>query len=307
MSTGDKSLSDALNQLSQASDIEASEVEEVARVRKARAKLTEQARKSGDNASNLLSNLLGSVASEENDIHEAARKRKAEEEEKKRAKREAEEEKKRLQSEKLLKEEKKRLEDIEKRRLQMLADLEKKRRAEAGEVDEEEEARKRMQAEAEAQRIADEAAREREEYERTQALIRENQAKLDILKPKPVDPEIARREQFKKRIMIGAAAAVVILSSGSLLTYYFVNKKAPDFYTLTPSYETTTLTLEAIPAAGLSDRVLAKLIVQQEAPKVVDVRSNRPRIGSNTPTDEYGIGKIDTSNLLSNTGGKVVH
>lgn len=306
MSTGDKSLTDALSQLSQASDIEASEVEEVARVRKARAKLTEQARKSGDDASSLLSNLLGSTDSEV-DIHEAARKRKAEEEEKKRAKREAEEEKKRLQAEKLLKEEKKRLEDIEKRRLQMLADLEKKRRLEAGEVDEEEEARKRMQAEAEAQRLANEAAREREEYERTQALIQENQAKLALLKPKPVDPEVARRKLLKKRIIIGSATAVVVLTAGSLLGYYFINKKAPDFYKLTPEYETTTLTLEAIPSAGLSDRVLAKLIVQQEAPEVIDTSSRRRPRAKQETTDKYGIGKIDATSILSNTGDRVVH
>ena len=60
MSDGDASLSQALSQLSEAADIVASdEVEEVARVRKARAGVTEHARQNGDCAGSLLASLLG--------------------------------------------------------------------------------------------------------------------------------------------------------------------------------------------------------------------------------------------------------
>ena len=150
MSDGDASLSQALSQLSEAADIVGNdEVEEVARVRKARASISEHARQSGDNAGNLLSSLIGQsnaeIEEEKNKIERAAREKEAQE----KAKQEQDAEKKRQEAEARLEEEKRKIEEKEQRRLQMLADLEKKRKREAGIVDEEEEEAKRA-AEAEA-------------------------------------------------------------------------------------------------------------------------------------------------------------
>ena len=150
MSDGDASLSQALSQLSEAADIVGNdEVEEVARVRKARASISEHARQSGDNAGNLLSSLIGQsnaeIEEEKNKIERAAREKEAQE----KAKQERDAEKKRQEAEARLEEEKRKIEEKEQRRLQMLADLEKKRKREAGIVDEEEEEAKRA-AEAEA-------------------------------------------------------------------------------------------------------------------------------------------------------------
>ena len=84
MSDGDASLSQALSQLSEAADIVGNdEVEEVARVRKARASISEHARQSGDNAGNLLSSLIGQsnaeIEEEKNKIERAAREKEAQE------------------------------------------------------------------------------------------------------------------------------------------------------------------------------------------------------------------------------------
>ena len=156
MSDGDASLSQALSQLSEAADIVGNdEVEEVARVRKARASISEHARQSGDNAGNLLSSLIGQsnaeIEEEKNKIERAAREKEAQE----KAKQERDAEKKRQEAEARLEEEKRKIEEKEQRRLQMLADLEKKRKREAGIVDEEEEEAKRA---AEAEAAAREAA-----------------------------------------------------------------------------------------------------------------------------------------------------
>ncbi|MCL2326544.1 MAG: hypothetical protein FWC40_08645 [Proteobacteria bacterium] len=280
MSSNDASLSQALNQLSKATDIGLNdEVAEVARVKKARADVTEHARKSGDNAGKLLSNLLGESNAEIEAEEERKLQKVREAEARQRAEQEAAEEKKRREATSKLAEEKRRLEEKEQRRLQMLADLEKKRRLEAGEVDEEEEAQKRQQAEQEARRKAAEEAREHDEQFKLKSLILENQVKLDLMKPKPVDPEVLRREKLKKRIIIGSAAAAVVLAIGGGLGYYFATLKAPDFYKLSPSYESTTLALTAIPSAGFETQVLALQHVVQEAPKS-DTGPTRPRPGT---------------------------
>ena len=129
MSDGDASLSQALSQLSEAADIVASdEVEEVARVRKARAGVTEHARQNGDCAGSLLASLLGESNAELEEARNQKERAAREAEERKKAEKEAEEEKKRAEAQARLDEEKKRLEEKEQRRLKMLADLEQKRK-----------------------------------------------------------------------------------------------------------------------------------------------------------------------------------
>lgn len=289
MNDDDVLLNQALSQLSEASDIMANEeVEEVARVKKARAGVTERARQNGDCVSNLLSGLLD----DSNAIVEAEREEKErkarEHEEQLRQEREAEEARKRQEAENKLLEEKRKLEEKEERRKQLLIEMEKKRKLEAGEVDEEEEARKRAEAEAEARRIAEEKAREEAEEA---ALNSENAALEEQLRAAKArkaaeEAEEARKARNKKITQISLIAAVIIaIASG--LTYYFINKKAPDFYILTDEYESHGLTMSlVVEESDVKPTIeFAYDTVKQEADKV-----KTSGHGSSKPKDTYGIG-----------------
>jgi hypothetical protein len=290
MNDDDVLLNQALSQLSEASDIAANEeVEEVARVKKARAGVTERARQNGDCVGNLLSGLLD----DSNAIVEAERaekERKARErEEQARQEREAEEARKREEAEHKLQEEKRKLEEKEERRKQLLIEMEKKRKREAGEVDEEEEARKREEAEAEARRIAEEKAREEaEEAELNSAnAALEEQLRAAKARKAAEEAEEARKAHNKRvaKILL-AAAAVLAVASG--LTYYFATKKAPDWYILSEDYQSHALTMSlVVEESDVKPTIeFAYAEVKQEADKVQKTGHSGP----SKPRDQYGIG-----------------
>lgn len=297
----DSSLSESLNKLSQNNDLAIEgEVAEVARVKKARAKLTEQARNRGDDAGNLLNNLLGEASAQAQARLEEKVREKKEAAEREKAKKEAELEKKRLEAEEKLRLEKQRLEEKEQRRKQMLADLEKKRKLEAGEVDEEEEERKRLEAEEAARIQAEKEAAERAEWELTQEKIRANQERINALAPKPVDPKIAAAKKRQKLIIRIAAAAVVVLAIGGGITYYELTKKAPDFFVLQEDYPTATIALTAIPPVEIAEMSLST-VKQSADPVAGSGKSRAPKI-----TDRWGIGSTATDVLDKGGSGEIV-
>ena len=295
MSDGDASLSQALSQLSEAADIVGNdEVEEVARVRKARASISEHARQSGDNAGNLLSSLIGQsnaeIEEEKNKIERAAREKEAQE----KAKQEQDAEKKRQEAEARLEEEKRKIEEKEQRRLQMLADLEKKRKREAGIVDEEEEEAKRA---AEAEAAAREAAQKAREEAEAAALKNANDelaAKIEASKKEKQQREAAAASAAKKRktptgilaaTFIGILAAVAIVIALSI--------KGPDYYAFDSKNKTFPVAIDRMQGSHLDTKEIAIAEVVQEAPRVA-TKSNK---GSKAKTDVYGIGPA--KNVLS--------
>ena len=295
MSDGDASLSQALSQLSEAADIVGNdEVEEVARVRKARASISEHARQSGDNAGNLLSSLIGQsnaeIEEEKNKIERAAREKEAQE----KAKQERDAEKKRQEAEARLEEEKRKIEEKEQRRLQMLADLEKKRKREAGIVDEEEEEAKRA---AEAEAAAREAAQKAREEAEAAALKNANDelaAKIEASKKEKQQREAAAASAAKKRkTTTGILAATFIGILAAVAIVIALSIKGPDYYAFDSKNKTFPVAIDRMQGAHLDTKEIAIAEVVQEAPRVA-TKSNK---GSKAKTDVYGIGPA--KNVLS--------
>ena len=295
MSDGDASLSQALSQLSEAADIVGNdEVEEVARVRKARASISEHARQSGDNAGNLLSSLIGQsnaeIEEEKNKIERAAREKEAQE----KAKQEQDAEKKRQEAEARLEEEKRKIEEKEQRRLQMLADLEKKRKREAGIVDEEEEEAKRA---AEAEAAAREAAQKAREEAEAAALKNANDelaAKIEASKKEKQQREAAAASAAKKRkTTTGILAATFIGSLAAVAIVIALSIKGPDYYAFDSKNKTFPVAIDRMQGSHLDTKEIAIAEVVQEAPRVA-TKSNK---GSKAKTDVYGIGPA--KNVLS--------
>ncbi|MBR4984328.1 MAG: hypothetical protein IKY83_01130 [Proteobacteria bacterium] len=303
MGDDDLQLSQALSQLSNASDIIADEeVEEVARVRKARAGVTEHARQSGDCVGSLLSGLL----SESNDEIEAERnekeRRAREAQEKERREREEAEEKKRREIQEKMDEEQRLIVQKEQRRLKMIAELEKKRKKETGELAEEEAAKKRAE-EAEKARIkAEEKAREEAEAAKINNANEELAQSIQALKSnkEAAAAEATRKANIKKGI-ICAAIAIFVLGISGFAYKYFSNLKAPDYYVLCAgnpdadraevkcpvAYEMYTPDMDTdLPAADFTDE-MARLMVTQDAPQT---QSSGRKHGPSKPTDVYGIG-----------------
>lgn len=295
MSDGDASLSQALSQLSEAADIVGNdEVEEVARVRKARASISEHARQSGDNAGNLLSSLIGQsnaeIEEEKNKIERAAREKEAQE----KAKQEQDAEKKRQEAEARLEEEKRKIEEKEQRRLQMLADLEKKRKREAGIVDEEEEEAKRA---AEAEAAAREAAQKAREEAEAAALKNANDelaAKIEASKKEKQQREAAAATAAKKRkTTTGILAATFIGILAAVAIVIALSIKGPDYYAFDSKNKTFPVAIDRMQGSHLDTKEIAIAEVVQEAPRVA-TKSNK---GSKAKTDVYGIGPA--KNVLS--------
>lgn len=295
MSDGDASLSQALSQLSEAADIVGNdEVEEVARVRKARASISEHARQSGDNAGNLLSSLIGQsnaeIEEEKNKIERAAREKEAQE----KAKQERDAEKKRQEAEARLEEEKRKIEEKEQRRLQMLADLEKKRKREAGIVDEEEEEAKRA---AEAEAAAREAAQKAREEAEAAALKNANDelaAKIEASKKEKQQREAAAALAAKKRkTTTGILAATFIGILAAVAIVIALSIKGPDYYAFDSKNKTFPVAIDRMQGSHLDTKEIAIAEVVQEAPRVA-TKSNK---GSKAKTDVYGIGPA--KNVLS--------
>ena len=295
MSDGDASLSQALSQLSEAADIVGNdEVEEVARVRKARASISEHARQSGDNAGNLLSSLIGQsnaeIEEEKNKIERAAREKEAQE----KAKQERDAEKKRQEAEARLEEEKRKIEEKEQRRLQMLADLEKKRKREAGIVDEEEEEAKRA---AEAEAAAREAAQKAREEAEAAALKNANDelaAKIEASKKEKQQREAAAASAAKKRkTTTGILAATFIGILAAVAIVIALSIKGPDYYAFDSKNKTFPVAIDRMQGSHLDTKEIAIAEVVQEAPRVA-TKSNK---GSKAKTDVYGIGPA--KNVLS--------
>lgn len=295
MSDGDASLSQALSQLSEAADIVGNdEVEEVARVRKARASISEHARQSGDNAGNLLSSLIGQsnaeIEEEKNKIERAAREKEAQE----KAKQERDAEKKRQEAEARLEEEKRKIEEKEQRRLQMLADLEKKRKREAGIVDEEEEEAKRA---AEAEAAAREAAQKAREEAEAAALKNANDelaAKIEASKKEKQQREAAAASAAKKRkTTTGILAATFIGILAAVAIVIALSIKGPDYYAFDSNKTVKPVALDRMQGSHLDTKEIAIAEVVQEAPRVA-TKSNK---GSKAKTDVYGIGPA--KNVLS--------
>ena len=159
----------------------------------------------------------------------------------------------------------------------------------AGEVDEEEEARKRAEKEAEERRIAEEKAREEaEEAELNSAnAALEEQLRAAKARKAAEEAEEARKAR-NRRIAKVSLVAAVILAIASGLTYYFINKKAPDFYILTDEYESHALTMSlVVEESDVKPTIeFAYAEVKQEADKVQKTGGH----GSNKPKDVYGIG-----------------
>ena len=295
MSDGDASLSQALSQLSEAADIVGNdEVEEVARVRKARASISEHARQSGDNAGNLLSSLIGQsnaeIEEEKNKIERAAREKEAQE----KAKQEQDAEKKRQEAEARLEEEKRKIEEKEQRRLQMLADLEKKRKREAGIVDEEEEEAKRA---AEAEAAAREAAQKAREEAEAAALKNANDelaAKIEASKKEKQQREAAAASAAKKRkTTTGILAATFIGILAAVAIVIALSIKGPAYYAFDSKNKTFPVAIDRMQGSHLDTKEIAIAEVVQEAPRVA-TKSNK---GSKAKTDVYGIGPA--KNVLS--------
>ena len=295
MSDGDASLSQALSQLSEAADIVGNdEVEEVARVRKARASISEHARQSGDNAGNLLSSLIGQsnaeIEEEKNKIERAAREKEAQE----KANQEQDAEKKRQEAEARLEEEKRKIEEKEQRRLQMLADLEKKRKREAGIVDEEEEEAKRA---AEAEAAAREAAQKAREEAEAAALKNANDelaAKIEASKKEKQQREAAAASAAKKRkTTTGILAATFIGILAAVAIVIALSIKGPDYYAFDSKNKTFPVAIDRMQGSHLDTKEIAIAEVVQEAPRVA-TKSNK---GSKAKTDVYGIGPA--KNVLS--------
>lgn len=300
----DEDLSQALNNIHEATDMDMSVIAEeegatAARVRTARAQETEHGLKTGDNAGSLLSDLFSSDNVEE-EVAELKRKRK-EAEAKKRAEEEEKAAKARAEAEKRIREEMERVEEMKARKAKMLAEMEKQRRiAEVG-YDEEEVARQKAEEERRQREEEEAEAREIAENERMIAELKANQAELDA---KNREREAKRLEEERiakrKRMTTISIIAAVVLVIGSGITYYFATLKAPDFYTLkTNNYPTDTLILSEIESAGMTATALAMNNVIQEAPKDTAKKHSG---GPKKPTDQYGIGPV--KDVLS--GGTIV-
>lgn len=298
----DLQLRQALSNLSDASQLQnTEEVEERARVRKARASVTERARQTGDSVGNLLTGLIDD-SNAEIEAEKAEKKRKAQEaEERAKAKREAEEAKKRAEAETKLQEEKRRLEEKEQRRLQMIAEMEKKRKLEAGEVDEEEEERKRQEAAAKAAREAAEKAREAAEEAQLQNSNQELADQIRMIKEqKALEERQEAERKHKKDLMIKGAIAAAALAIIIPVAIILATLKAPDYYRLDENYDTMSLSMtNTVPKAECVQ--MAYNEVKQAAPKKAG-KGGHKGSGPAQPTDAYGIGKA--ADVFG--GGKIV-
>ncbi len=267
----DDDLSQALNNIHEATDMDMSVIAEeegatAARVRSAQAQETEHAMKTGDDAVSLLSDIF-STDDVEGEVNERIKRRK-ENEAKRKAENDAKAEKTRREAEERIREEKERVEKMKARKEEMKAQLEKERRiAEVG-YDEEEVARQKAEEERRQREEEEAEAREIEENERLINELKRNQEELDRKnkerEAKRLEEERAARR--KRNAIISIVAAVILTIGGSIGTYYYF-KKAPDFYTLSAEYPNTTMSLTEIPSAGMMQSALAFNTVVQEAPK----------------------------------------
>lgn len=305
MGDDDLQLSQALSQLSNASDIIADEeVEEVARVRKARAGVTEYARQSGDCVGSLLSGLINESNAEiEAEKNEKERRAREAQERERREKEEAEEKKRREIQEKM-DEEQRLIVQKEQRRLKMIAELEKKRKKETGELAKEEEAKKRAEEEEKARKKAEEKAREEAEAAKINNANAELAQSIQELKDsKEAAAAEAKRKANIKKAIAGAAIVIFVTGIAIFSVKYFTNLKAPDYYVLCGSnpaqdlakskvscpvaYEMITPDMDTnLPAADFTEE-MARLEVTQEAPQQA---SSGRKHGPSKPTDVYGIG-----------------
>ncbi len=241
-------LNQALSRLTEVSEMDGrAEIEDVARVRKARASVTEHARQTGDSVGNLLSGLLDE-SNAELESEKAEKERRAREaEERLRAEQEAEEARKLDEARKKLEEEKRKLEEKGERRTMMLAAIEKKRKEEAGEIDEEEEARKRAEAEAEAARKAAEKAREEAEAALLQSSNEELAEQIRIMKANKAAEEQAEANKKQKikltrnAVIIVAAVAACFAAVMAYTAHSAAKQNAQ--YVLMAEYQTRSLTM----------------------------------------------------------------
>ena len=267
MNEDEGSLSQALSSLSQVADIvNDDEFAEVARVRKARADVTEHARQSGDTAGMLLSGLIrDSNAEIEAEKAEKARKLR-EAEERGRAEAQEAENKRRQEAQEKLEEEKRKFEEKEQIRLQKLAELEKKRKQELGIVDEEEEARKRAEEEAKAARIAAQKAREAAEEAALKSSNEELADQIRLMKEQKAAEAAAEAEAKSKRklvnISIASALIVIVVAVAGV---FISNIKGNDFYKLDSEYSVNRIALEPVTADGFSDKEYVFAKVHQKA------------------------------------------
>ncbi|MBQ8037761.1 MAG: hypothetical protein IJ268_12275 [Proteobacteria bacterium] len=303
MGDDDLQLSQALSQLSDASDIIADEeVEEVARVRKARAGVTEYARQSGDCVGSLLSGLLNESNAEIEAEKEEKERRAREAQERERREKEEAEEKKRREIKEKMDEEQRLIVQKEQRRLKMIAELEKKRKKETGELAAEEAAKKRAEEEEKARKKAEEKAREEAEAAKLNNANAELAQSIETLKVsrEAAAAEAKRKSNLTKGIVAGFLL-IFVVGIGVLSYMYLSNLKAPDYYVLCASnpdqdnakvkcpvaYEMLTPEMDTnLPAADFTEE-MARLEVVQEAPQQ---QSSGRKHGPSKPTDVYGIG-----------------
>jgi DNA primase len=206
--------------------------------------------------------------------------------------------KRRLESVRRIAEENKRIEEMKARKAKMLAEMEKQRRIEEVGYDEEEVARQKAEEEARLKAEEEAELAEQAELERQLAEMKANQAELDAknkaMQAKKMEEE--RRARNKRNLIISVAALVfVVLSAG--LTFYFVTKKAPDYYTLADEYLSIKIEVEAIPQTKMTDNAYAMNMVTQEAPKAARTTKGS---GTKKQNNEFAV-----TNVFS-TGGGIV-
>jgi len=287
----DDDLSQALNNIHEATDMDMSVIAEeegatAARVRSAQAQESEHAMQTGDDAVSLLSDIF-STDDVEGEVNERIKRRK-ENEAKRKAENDAKAEKARREAEQRIREEMERVEKMKARKEEMKAQLEKERRiAEVG-YDEEEVARQKAEEERRQREEEEAEAREIEENERMIKELKRNQEELDRKnkerEAKRLEEERAARR--KRNAIISIVAAVVLTIGGAIGTYYYF-KKAPDFYTLSANYPNATMSLTEIPSAGMMQNALALNTVEQAAPKVAGDKKhggNKPK----NPNNPFG-------------------
>lgn len=295
------SIDQDLGKIQEAADMDMSVIAEeegatAARVRSSIATEAERGKKTGDNAGSLLSDLF-SDADAQQEVEERKRKR-AEAEAKKKAEEEEAVRKRRLESVRRIAEENKRIEEMKARKAKMLAEMEKQRRIEEVGYDEEEVARQKAEEEARLKAEEEAELAEQAELERQLAEMKANQAELDAknkaMQAKKMEEE--RRARNKRNLIISVAALVfVVLSAG--LTFYFVTKKAPDYYILADEYLSIKIEVEAIPQTKMTDNAYAMSMVTQEAPKAARTTKGS---GTKKQNNEFAV-----TNVFS-TGGGIV-
>lgn len=292
---GDGSLSQSLSKLSEVAAT--GDAEEVARVRKARADVTEHARQSGDSAGLLIDGLIGD-SNAEIEAERADKERKLREaEERSRASAEAADEKRRREAQEKFEAEKRRLEETEQRRQQMLLEIEKKRKRELGIIDEEEEAQKRAEEEAEKARIAAEKAREAAEAEALSASNSELADQIRMLKNQKAAQAAAEAKAKKRRQTFNIGMMVAICAIIVAIAIFFISSlKAADHYIITKSYPVKNIDMINLDAIPLTEKVYAFDSVVQTGPQTTVTKKHSSSGGSKK--DEFGAADVFGSGAL---------